>query len=465
MRTTIKNGIVLGWRNERHEILKGAVVVFEGDTVVRVGEDDDGPADETIDASGHIVAPGFVNVHAHVTDSAYAKGYLEDQGKKDFSTLYRVLPTVRHAVDAAAEVAAAECTFAEMLLSGSTTVVELGFDYEMMDGSDIGNAEAVAEAAGRLGIRCYMAPRYRTGYFGLDSNEQVFYRNYPNNGRDRFHDCIRFCRNFDGRHHGLVRTMLAPGQVDTCDRELLIETRAAANELHIPIQIHAGQSPTEYRRINETQRMTTIEYLDDTGLLKSDLLIGHGMWLAEDGNVDHLPTAERKALSDSGATIAHLPWVKARQSSVINSFEKYRRAGIRVALGTDTFPFDMFNEMRFCAIICKIVESDPRAALAPDVYRAATVAGADALGRPDLGRLAAGCKADILLINTESPHAQPLRDPFKFLVLGAYGSDVKQVIVNGRTVVKERQLLTIDLSAALSRLKRADRRVMSRIDL
>jgi cytosine/adenosine deaminase-related metal-dependent hydrolase len=103
-------------------------------------------------------------------------------------------------------------------------------------------------------------------------------------------------------------------QVDTCDRELLIETRSIAN-----------------------------------------------------GDVEHLPDADRKVLSDSGATIAHLPWVKARQSSIINSFEKYRRAGVRVALGTDTYPFDMFNEMRFCAIMCKVVESNHNPALAPHV--------------------------------------------------------------------------------------------------
>jgi 5-methylthioadenosine/S-adenosylhomocysteine deaminase len=125
----------------------------------------------------------------------------------------------------------------------------------------------------------------------------------------------------------------------------------------------------------------------------------------------------------------------------------------------------MFNEMRFCAIMCKVVESNPNSALAPEVYHAATAAGADALDRPDLGRLAAGCKADILLINVESPHAQPLRDPFKFLVLGAYGSDVNRVIVNGRTVVSDRHLLSIDLGAALARLKAADLRVRNRIDL
>jgi 5-methylthioadenosine/S-adenosylhomocysteine deaminase len=465
MRRKIVNGIVIGWHAGRHQILRDSVVVFEGNTILHVGRDDGMHTEETIDASGHIVAPGYVNVHAHVTDSAYTKGFLEDQGQKDFSTLYRILPTVRHAVDGPAEVAAAECTFAELLLSGSTTVVELGFDYEMMNGADIGNAEAVAESASRVGIRCYMAPRFRSGYYGLDDSNRVFYRDYPNKGRDRLRDCVRFCREFCGKDDGLIRTMLAPGQVDTCDRELLIETRSIANELSIPIQIHAGQSPTEYRRIRETRRMSTIEYLHDTGLLKSDLLIGHGMWLAEDGDVGHLPDADRKILSDSGATIAHLPWVKARQSSIINSFEKYRRAGVRVALGTDTYPFDMFNEMRFCAIMCKVVESNPNSALAPDVYYAATAAGADALGRPDLGRVAAGCKADILLINVESPHAQPLRDPFKFLVLGAYGSDVTRVIVNGRTVVSDRQLLSIDLGAALARRKAADLRVRNRIDL
>jgi 5-methylthioadenosine/S-adenosylhomocysteine deaminase len=121
--------------------------------------------------------------------------------------------------------------------------------------------------------------------------------------------------------------------------------------------------------------------------------------------------------------------------------------------------------MRFCAVVCKIVEGSPGVALAENVYYAATVAGADALGRPDLGRLSPGCRADILLIDVESSHAQPLHDVFKFLALGAYASDVTRVIVDGNTIVKNRKLLTIDLPTALARLKQADQRVRSRIDL
>ncbi len=465
MRTIIENGIVIAWSDGRHRVLDRGVVVFEDDTVTFVGKSYGGETDETIDATGHLVIPGLVNAHTHVTDSAYTKGYLEDQGSKDFSTLYKVLPAIRHATDPEAQLAAAECAFVEMLLSGSTTVVELGFDYEIMGGADIANTEKVAEVAARVGLRCYIGPRYRTGYYGLGHDGSVFYRNYPNAGRERFDECVKFCREYNDRHEGRIRTMLAPGQVDTCDRDLLVETRRVADEIGVSIQLHAGQSPTEYRHVRETQGMTTVEYMADTGLLGSDFLIGHGMWLAEDGNVEHLQAHEVTALRESATTITHLPWVKARQSSVINSFHKYRKAGINVALGMDTYPFDMFNEMRFAAVICKVVEQDPRTAIAADVFDAATVAGANALGRPDLGRIAPGCKADIVLVDVEKPHAVPMRDPFKFLVLGAYGSDVDWVIVDGRTIVADSRLVTVDVPDVIRRLNEASARVWGRLEL
>ncbi|MBT7758403.1 MAG: amidohydrolase family protein [Rhodospirillaceae bacterium] len=173
---------------------------------------------------------------------------------------------------------------------------------------------------------------------------------------------------------------------------------------------------------------------------------------------------ETKALRDSGTTICHLPWVKARRGNVINSIQKYKDLGIRQSIGTDTYPFDLFNDMRMAAVACKIVERAADAAPAEDIFYMATVGGADGLGRPDLGRLAPGCRADIVLVRIDTPKAAPLYDPFKFLILAASGEDVDRVIVDGETIVQDGKVLTIDVPAAVRQLNEAGKRVRARMN-
>jgi 5-methylthioadenosine/S-adenosylhomocysteine deaminase len=174
---------------------------------------------------------------------------------------------------------------------------------------------------------------------------------------------------------------------------------------------------------------------------------------------------EVAALRDTGSTICHLPWVKARRGGVINSIQKYLDIGIRQCLGTDTYPFDMFNDMRMASVLCKIVEGNALAGLSTDVFHMATVGGADALGSPDLGHLAPGCKAYIVFVRSDTPKATPLYDPFKFLVRAATGEGIDLVIVDGETIVEGGDVQTIDVSRAVQEVNIASKRVWSRLDL
>ena len=343
--------------------------------------------------------------------------------------------------------------------------MELGYDYEIGGSGDIAATERVAEAAGKSGLRCYAGPRYRTRYYGDNGRGGVFYRNYPKDGRERFEACVEFCRRWNGRFDDRLRTMLAPGQIDTCDPQLLRDTRRCADELRVPIQIHAGQSPNEFARIGETRNRTTIEYMMETDLLGPDFIIGHGQILSEGGDANRMGNHESIALRDSGTTICHLPWCKARRGGVIDSIQKYKDMGIRQALGTDTYPFDMFNEMRMASIMCKVAESNALVGLSQDVFHMATAGGADALGRADLGRLAAGCKADIVSVRIDTLKASPVYDPFKFLVHAANGDDVERVIVDGTTIVENGEVMTIDVPEVVRQVTEASKRVRARLEL
>ncbi len=472
MRKAIVNGTVIAWDGSRHSVIPTGTVVFNNDAIEFVGIAYDEPVDETIDATGRLVIPGLVNSHLHVTDTPFTKGYLEETQAPagtavapNYHSLYTVLPEVRHASDADAQVAAAQCVFAELARTGSTTVVELGYDFEIGGGGDIRIAERVAEVAGASGLRCYSGPRYRSYYYKGDGHGGTSYGEYGAKAQARFERCVDFCVTWNGRYDDRLRTMLAPGQIDTCSPGMLRETRRLADLHKLPIQIHAGQSKDEFERVRSTMNRTTVEYMMDVGLLGPDFLIGHGQIMSADGDHASMGAHEIKALRDSGTTVAHLPWCKARRGGVINSIEKYKDFGIRQSLGTDTYPFDMFNEMRFASVVCKIVERNATAGLSADVFRMATVGGADALGRPDIGRLASGCKADIVVIRIDTPKAAPLYDPFKFIVHAANAEDVETVIVDGRTVVEAGQVKTIDVAAAVRELNLAGRRVWDRLDL
>ncbi|MGE0802876.1 MAG: amidohydrolase family protein [Lautropia sp.] len=477
MKTRIENGTVIVWRDGRHQVVEQGVVLIEGSSIAaagaraELGERASADVDVVIDASGRLVIPGLVNAHLHVTDTPYTRGYLEettnvspDAKAANYGTLYKILPAVRHAIDPEAQLIAAECAFAELARTGSTTVVELGYDYEVGGDGDIRITERVAETGIRIGLRLYSGPRYRTMHYGHAPGGKVWYERYPSDGRKRFRDCVDFCTSWNGRFDDRLRTMLAPGQIDTCDPDLLRETRLAADAHRLPIQIHAGQSPNEYQRIGEEYGLTTVEYLRSTGLLGPDLLIGHGQIMTGDGNLASLGRDEAAALRDSRATVVHLPWPKARRGGVIDSIHKYARMGIRQALGTDTFPFDLFNDMRMAATLCRVVEHTPDVAQSRDIFTMATAGGADALGRPDLGRLAAGCKADVVLLRIDTFKATPLYDPFKFLVLAANGEDVDTVIVDGRTIVKGGEVLHVDRPEAIRRLNEAARAVRREAD-
>ncbi|MGB6104621.1 MAG: amidohydrolase family protein [Pusillimonas sp.] len=474
-RTLLSGGEVIAFDGSRHTHISNADVVFCDDKIEYVGPKytikPEQPVHETIDTTGYLVMPGLVNMHLHVTDTAFTRGWLDNypagtgtQAATNVTALYRLLPAIRGATKAEDQLAAAECAFAELLLSGSTTVVELSFDAEMGDGGNIATVNGTAKIAGDIGLRCYVGPRYRNSYWRLGNDNSPAYFDYENPAR-RMRDCFDFCAEIDGAYGGRLRGMLAPGQVDTCSAETLRSTRQYADQTGFPIQIHAGQSPSEFRRIASLHNRTTIEFLDDVGLLGPDLIIGHGMYLSESGDVADCNTNELTRLRDSGTHIAHLPWVKARQGVMMRSLAKYLNRGVNMCLGTDTYPFDMFSEMKIATAMCRVADQLPAAIAVEDVFHAATVGGALALNRNDLGRLAPGCQADIVLLDILKPHATPMLNPIQHIVLSARADDVDTVIIAGKKVVVNRQLTNCDLPASLRRLTDANKRVSDRLKL
>ena len=443
MRILIQGGDVVAFADGGHRLLRGGVLVLENDRVSFVGRSFAGAVDRRIDATGKLVIPGLVNIHCHADVEAGGR-LIADAGRRDyFHTGYLNYFAAKKGVTPLGPRQDPEIggrfALAELLRNGCTTVVDIAVA-----------AEAHARIAGELGMRAYLSPAYRSADYCLTDAGTLYFEENEEAGRAGLERAKAFVARHAGAHGGRIQGMLFPYQVDTCSPALLRATRAAADELRVGIEIHAGQNLLEFHQILRRHGMTPIEYLADTGLLGPDCIVGHCI-ISTAHSLAALPAGrDLEILAQSGASVAHCPLVFARRGNALESFAKFRRAGVNVGLGTDTYPRDLISEMRWASNLCKIAEHDFTVATAAEVFTAATLGGARALRREDLGRLAPGAKADVVLVSMRSFRMGPYRDPIKALVQCGTADDVDRVIVDGRTVVEDGRVVGVDEDALLA---------------
>jgi cytosine/adenosine deaminase-related metal-dependent hydrolase len=456
MRTVIDGGDIVAYHGAGHRVLRGGALVFDDDRVVFVGRRWDGAADARIDARGKLVIPGLVNVHSHATTEAGGR-LVADVGRRDFFHTgflnYQATPAGVKGLDARANPAiGGRFALVEMLRNGCTTVVEISV-----------NSGTILPIATELGLRVYLAPAYRSADYVVGADGALGYAWNEDAGLAGLERAKAFIRAHAGSHGGRVQGMLFPYQVDTCSPALLRATRKAADELGVGIQIHAGQNLLEFHEVLRRTGKTPVELLADTGVLGPRAIVGHCI-ISTAHHLAALPAGrDLDLLAETGTAVAHCPLVFARRGNALESFHRYRQRGITLALGTDTYPRDLISEMRWAALTCKIVEHDFTVATAADVFSAATLGGAQALGRDDLGRLAPGAKADIVVVDMQKLRIGPYRDPIKALVQCATGDDVDRVIVDGRTLVEGGRVLGVDERALLADAQREAERLWATV--
>ncbi len=423
----IKGGWIIAYNGEEHALLKDGVIVIEGNSVVYVGKNYEEPVDEVIDASSHVISPGFISVHAHMMNSPLNKSFFEDTGSRQFgmSALYDF-----GAVDKAASeedyYLSGEYSAAEMLKTGITTAVELNRQ----------NADMAMEIIGKSGMRGYVVPAFKSAVWYTPDGKKVHYKWDEEGGMKELEFAIDFIEKVKGKYDGRIDSMLSPYQIDTCTPELFAAAKEASERLGVRLQVHAAQSLVEFREIMERHGMTPIQWLDHLGILNDNLIIGHCIFISGHSMVGYPGDEDLELLASSKAYVAHCPWVFARRSIILESFSRYLKAGIPIAMGNDTFPQDMINEMKMAAVASKIYDQDAVTATAREVFDAATLVGSKALDREDLGRIAPGSKADLVFFKTNTLRMSPLRDPIKNIVYNAAGEDIEKVMVDGKMVVE-----------------------------
>lgn len=452
MKTLIAAPWIVAYQDGGHALLEGGEVVVEDERIAFVGRRYRGAVDARLEAAGKLLIPGLITVHSHLTNSPLTRSFLEDCGNPFhyMSGLYEYLALTD--VPADDGLIAARFSLAEMLKSGITTLVQFG-----------GLAEPIAELAGALGVRAYVVPYFKSGRWHTPDGRRVDYEWAADEGLPGLERAVEFIAKHDGTHGGRVRSFLGPAQIDTCTPTLLRRTAEAAARLGARVTIHASQATIEFQEITRRHGRTPVEHLADVGLLNDRLIIAHCLYISGHPLVAFPGGRDLERLAASGAHVAHCPWVFGRRGILMHSYPRYRRAGINVALGTDTFPQDMLHEMRTAAVFGKIAETDPRVATAADVFTSATLGGARALGRDDLGRIAPGARADLVLVDAESLSMTPLRDPVRNLVFSGTRHDVDTVMVDGRVLVRDGRVLGLDERQLARDLQEAARRLWARV--
>jgi 5-methylthioadenosine/S-adenosylhomocysteine deaminase len=454
-RTLIHAGHVIAFDGRGHRLLRDGAVVVEGDRIVHVG-----PraafrerVDETLDARDRVLTPGLISTHAHIAGSPLDRSFIEDTGRPQFyfSGLFETLPVRDGAQDEAASRACVDFSMAELLRGGVTTVLEIG---------QLG--EHVAERAGHFGLRVYFGLSFRSGRWLTKDGRRVQWEWDEERGRQGLARALALHDRVDGAHGGLVRCCIAPAQVDTCTPELLRAAKQAADERGCPITLHASQSVVEFNEMLARHGKTPVAWLAELGFLGPRTILGHAIIVGGSSWTNH-PAGDVRIMGETGCSVAHAVWVFARRGVPMESFARYREAGVNMSLGTDTNPQSVIEAMRWAAVLSKTMERNAQATTAAHVFDAATLGGARALGRDDLGRIAVGAKADVVLWKGRSWGMTPLRDPVKNLVYNATAEDVERVWVNGRLVVDGGRVLAADERAILDALQAGGDRMWPRM--
>lgn len=451
--TWIKNaGCVVAWDEETndHVYLNDADVVFTGDRIDFVGKGYDGTAEEVIDGHERMVIPGLISLHTHATHITRGKGMNEEIDSKLMfnTTLFEINPLL--ALEPQYFTASFECAVSELLRSGCTTMVEMTNPYpEWID-----NVE-------RSGIRAYLAPHFSSSRYYTPNGHSMCYEWDEAKGRRQFTEALKLIDEIENRPDGRIRGMVYPAQVDSCTEDLMRDAAAAARERGVPLTTHCAQSVVEFREMMHRHGKTPVEWLHGLGFLGPDVSLGHLLFPDEAPKL-HWPTRnDLPILAETGATVAHCPVIQARRGRLLHSIASYKEKGVKVAIGTDTFPHNMIDEIRWATVMCKVATEDTHSITAGDTFHAATVVAAEALGRPDLGRLAIGAKADLVLIDLGHPLMQPARDPLRSLIFSALDAPILRVYVDGRQVVEDGEVTTMDHRAAAARLNEGQQRAIA----
>ncbi|RFU83929.1 amidohydrolase [Streptomyces triticagri] len=419
----VHGGTVLTVDEDSTVIPDGAVAVRDG-VVVAVGPGEAlrarySPADE-LDARGGLVMPGLINTHTHLA-MTLLRGSADDVTLQEF--LGRVIPAEARLLNPGNVTAAVRLAVAESVRAGVTSALDMYWFHE-----------AAEEAARAAGWRLLTGPTF------MDVPDPPDSRAYKTR--------LDWARRDLAARTGGSRPVLFAHSAYTLSPEQLVEIFALGREFGALIHIHASENAAEVATVEVQHGKRPVELLDSLGLLGPDVLLAHAV---------DLTGAEIAALARTGTSVAHCPVSNLKLGCGIAPVPRLLSAGVTVGLGTDgavsSNTLDLLGAVRQAALVHK-ADGDPTAVGAEQAVRMATVEGARALGLgAELGSLEAGKRADLIVLDLDRPHLTPRHDPWSMLAYAAQASDVRDTVVDGRVLMRDRALTTLDEGAVLAGLE------------
>ncbi len=382
-------------------------------------------ADQILEGNNMLALPGLIDTHTHSAMILF-RSYADDLALMDWLQTM-IWPAEEHLDDDIVYWGSLHA-FAEMIRGGATSFCDM---YMFV--------EATARAAQDIGMRGNIA----RGLAGVAPT-----------GEAALAENISFYKNWNGAADGLIRVMLGPHAPYTCPADYLRKVRDAALTHGIPIHIHLSETKGEVETCLARHGVTPIRHMADIGLFDAPTLAAHCV---------HVTDEDISILAEKHVCVAHNPGSNLKLASGFAPVTKMRKAGVTVGLGTDgassNNKLDMFAEMRLAALIHKANELNPFAITAKDALDMATKEGAKCLGYDDLGELAEGNLADIILVDRSGLHWQPTLDSVSLSVYAANSMDVDTVLINGRVVMRKKELTTIDTEKLAAEVARVTKKL------
>ena len=428
--------------NDAMEVFDGDVSI-RGGLIQRVAPSIDGRFDRVIDARGAYLLPGFIQTHIHLCQTLF-RGYADDMPLLEW--LRRRVWPMEAAHDPSTLRASTLLAASELLLSGTTSVLSM---------ETVHDTDAVFEALAGTGLRATV------GKCMMDAADDAV----PPRLREGTEASVRESAALKSRWHGAangrLRAAFAPRFAVSCSRTLLEAVADLSAREDALVHTHAAENRDEVeivRRISGGR--SNMEYLADTGLATERLCAAHCVWVDD---------AEQALVAERGVKVLHCPGSNLKLGSGIAPVAEMRALGVSVSLGADGAAcnnrLDMFDEMRLAATL-QAIRRGPGALTARDALWMATREGARALGLSDeLGAIAPGRRADLILVDRDRPHLATAPDPWAAVVYSARGSDVRLVMVDGEVLVQDFALTRLDRSEVEATALDAARNLAARAGL
>jgi 5-methylthioadenosine/S-adenosylhomocysteine deaminase len=450
---SIINATIVTMDKDRRIIRNGAIAI-DGNRIEDVGNTDEilskhGRGEEVIDGSRMIAIPGLINAHTHMFQDLL-RGLGDDM--ELMSWLKEMLYPVYSALTEEDVRIGALLGCAEMIKTGTTFVIDN--HHCCTNEKAIDNIAMAIEKTGIKGLvaRGMMVKTARTEKWEVP--DQAF--RYTADEEIKLTE--KLIRKWDGKAKGRIRICPAPVAIHMCTPEIFKESKKLSDKYDVPVHTHIAESPAEVESTLEDYGKREAEFLYDLGVLGPRFHVVHGIWLND---------REIEFLSRTKTHVIHCPVSNAYLASGVAPIPKMLKAGVNVALATDgpasNNNQDMFGVMKTTALVHKVAKLSPTAIRCEQVMEMATINGAKALGlEKEIGSIEAGKKADIVLVDVKKPHIAPIHRPVSAIVYCAMGSDVDTVIIDGKIVMKERKLLTVDEQEVLENAEEVGRDLVKR---